>query len=376
MGTNGSFDIATATDLFLLEMVYREDYKCNISVETYNKVGDDLWCYDPDGIILRTYTEECGISINQSKTKFATEENLCGEFVSRSINFGHDVSRISANICRAVRKNLLDLPQLAFHLQERDYESIIPIEELFHALKIKEKHQRNLVRTFYLLCKLYPNRGLDLLEKSLNESTPHLVHSDNIIALTKSVGIDGLKDSFNSYQICRLLDSIGEKSGRIFDSASEFDSSEILMSKADPSIYWTEIDPIGLMTSKYIMSKSFSALNQMYASEQFRNVDDVIKTLETTDNAMTFKDLGVISTSGETWRPRATKLYNFCKSLVVPNLDDHAIEMEIQDYSFAKPVPWYQTSIDVDIFDPIFKGVSRKVIGKSDTNSGHLTGKG
>jgi hypothetical protein len=43
MGTNGSFDIATITDLFLLEMIYKEDYQIDISVSTFNKVGDDLW---------------------------------------------------------------------------------------------------------------------------------------------------------------------------------------------------------------------------------------------------------------------------------------------------------------------------------------------
>jgi hypothetical protein len=42
MGTNGSFDIATITDLFLLEMVYTEDYAMQVSESTFNKVGDDL----------------------------------------------------------------------------------------------------------------------------------------------------------------------------------------------------------------------------------------------------------------------------------------------------------------------------------------------
>jgi len=42
MGTNGSFDIATATDLFLLEMIYKQDYKMIPDKTTYNKVGDDL----------------------------------------------------------------------------------------------------------------------------------------------------------------------------------------------------------------------------------------------------------------------------------------------------------------------------------------------
>jgi hypothetical protein len=42
MGTNGSFDIATATDLHLLDMLYIEDYKMELSEDVANKVGDDL----------------------------------------------------------------------------------------------------------------------------------------------------------------------------------------------------------------------------------------------------------------------------------------------------------------------------------------------
>jgi hypothetical protein len=60
------------------------------------------------------------MEISVSKTKYADLKNLCGEFVSRNLNHGQDVSRISANICRAVGKNILDLPQLASHLKERN----------------------------------------------------------------------------------------------------------------------------------------------------------------------------------------------------------------------------------------------------------------
>jgi hypothetical protein len=44
MGTAGSFDIATITDLFLLEMVFIEDYGLNPRKidKLFNKVGDDL----------------------------------------------------------------------------------------------------------------------------------------------------------------------------------------------------------------------------------------------------------------------------------------------------------------------------------------------
>jgi hypothetical protein len=152
MGTNGSFDIATVTDLHYLEMVYKRDYgMAELTSDLLAKVGDDLWCHDPLDYVYMAYTRDLGIDINISKTKNATEENLCGEFVSRSINYGHDVSRISANICRAVKKNILDLPQLAYHLQERGYEFIIPLREIFLSCHIKEDHKRKVIRALYLL---------------------------------------------------------------------------------------------------------------------------------------------------------------------------------------------------------------------------------
>jgi hypothetical protein len=43
MGTNGSFDIATITDLFLLEWAYKKFYNIDsLSKDLLNKVGDDL----------------------------------------------------------------------------------------------------------------------------------------------------------------------------------------------------------------------------------------------------------------------------------------------------------------------------------------------
>jgi hypothetical protein len=63
------------------------------------------------------------------------------------------------------------------------------------------------------------------------------------------------------------------------------------------------------------MAKSFSAANKIYAAGDLTKVSDVITVLEKADQAMTFKELGVISTSPsqEKLRPRTTKLFNFVK---------------------------------------------------------------
>jgi hypothetical protein len=86
MGTPGSFDIATATDLIFLKMIYAEDYKLtNLTASLFNKVGDDLWAYDPDLHIYNAY-KRLDIEISESKTKSTSYENKVGEFVSRNMN--------------------------------------------------------------------------------------------------------------------------------------------------------------------------------------------------------------------------------------------------------------------------------------------------
>jgi hypothetical protein len=106
-----------------------------------------------------------GIEININKTKTATDKNLVGEYVSRNINNGVDVSRISANICRAVTKNPLDLPELARHLQERGV-STLPIRNL---IRLKSASiETEIVRSLYLLTQIYPKRiGMKLLNKAI-----------------------------------------------------------------------------------------------------------------------------------------------------------------------------------------------------------------
>jgi hypothetical protein len=311
MGTNGSFDIATATDLHYLEMVYQRDYGiARLSGNLLAKVGDDLWCFDPSGHVYDSYTKDLGISINMSKTKQATEENLCGEFVSRSINFGHDVSRISANICRAVKKNILDLPQLAYHLQERGYESIIPLKEIFVSLKIKGYHKKMVIRALYLLCLLHPNEGLELLKKSLDHSFPDDIVQDFVLYVCNVLGVVALKTTYEAYSVGFLLNSIQTKLESIIDATIEFDSSDALSANADEDKYWLLREPIGLLTSKVILARSWRSVQEMYAAPEFSNTREILSVLENTDQRVSFKELGVISDNSVQWRPKATRLYN------------------------------------------------------------------
>jgi hypothetical protein len=127
MGINGSFDIATLAGLELLDFFYYENYQelyhemheTNKCHEYYGEVGDDLNNYDPKELFYDFYANKIGIPINLSKSKQARISNLCAEFVSRNINFGQEVSKISFRLCIEAEKNPFMLPTLYNHIQER-----------------------------------------------------------------------------------------------------------------------------------------------------------------------------------------------------------------------------------------------------------------
>lgn len=118
MGTRGSFQIAQLTSCLLMDYIYVTYYKIPLNSHLWSEVGDDMVCHDPDGHILKVY-QLLDIPINLVKSKQATDENLCVEYVSRNINFGSDVSRISARTCLALNENLLDITSLLLHITER-----------------------------------------------------------------------------------------------------------------------------------------------------------------------------------------------------------------------------------------------------------------
>lgn len=119
MGTHGSFQIASLTSCLLMDFIYETHYKdMNTDQKIWSQVGDDMFCHDPDGKVLAVY-QQLDVPINLKKSKVATEQNLVAEYISRNINRGHDVSRISAKVCHSVGLNLLNLTSLYNHVSER-----------------------------------------------------------------------------------------------------------------------------------------------------------------------------------------------------------------------------------------------------------------
>jgi len=114
------------------------------------------------------------------------------------------------------------------------------------------------------------------------------------------------------------------------------------------------------------MARSFGALNSMYAAGTLDDVNDIIATLQRTDQAMTFKELGVISTSDEVWRPKTTKLYNFVKTVDLIQWESSQLEdMYIYHESYiSEGSDFLSTSIEASVFkDPIYEGVKRQLVG-------------
>jgi hypothetical protein len=127
MGTNGSFAIATLSYLMLREFLMRKHYDYlpkDISDRStihmfMGGVGDDSWGLDPEKKICDDLESLFGIPFNENKSKEATDENLVCEYVSRNVNKGVDVSRISLNLSRQVGQNIFYLSSLFHHIEER-----------------------------------------------------------------------------------------------------------------------------------------------------------------------------------------------------------------------------------------------------------------
>lgn len=133
MGTRGSFQIASLTSMLLIKYIYVTKYGEKLSQFKYPRsaVGDDLFAFDPKGAIPELF-KVLGVPVNLKKSKIATENNLVCEYVSRNINYGLDVSRISAKLCLSIRDNLLAVKSLLLHLEERG--AIINVTRLFRDL--------------------------------------------------------------------------------------------------------------------------------------------------------------------------------------------------------------------------------------------------
>jgi hypothetical protein len=376
MGTSGSFDIATLTDLLVLDMIYNKYYKIKPTPSTYNKVGDDLWCHDPKGLIKDYYTKKLGIEINESKTKTATVKNLVGEFVSRNINFGTEVSRISANICRAFEKNPLDLTQLAVHLVERGIDLILPLNKLFE----KKYRKDDLIRTFYVQSKVLGHlpaylKASRMILKSLNFHFKDFILSDPVLSSLSPRNLERLKNGFLVYSISQQLHKIHEKVQVTLDTTQlEYECGVDLVNKNSKEYsfkYDGSTEPLNVRTSKFILAKTHSVIReigrinlapvrpimetkptglpvivtthkggtQAPPTLDISKLVDILDHLNSIVDGLTFKELGVISEEIP-YRPKTTQIYNLVRSLRVR---EYHFDISDLQFGFEDDVELYST---------------------------------
>jgi hypothetical protein len=348
MGTKGSFDIATITDLFVLTYIYESYYKISykdLNETIFNKVGDDLWCYDPAKHIYKFYVNELGIDININKTKTATPENLVGEYVSRNINRGVDVSRISANICKAVKEDINNLPQLAKHLAERGVHITLPLDKWFNVLKPNTRKLH--IRTFYLMCLMYPNLSeFKIIKKSLMKHFCDEIYADIILAQINHRNIKFFRYSFLLHAVKSTLLEIEERMKKtLFAQVPGYECSLDLIEDSikENSFKYRETEStLEDITSRYILAKCHRLINSLYQSNkqevekpknnivtvsvtttsrkvdrsiQLNNLEEIFNKLNAILQGLTFEELGRINIKERKHFYVSTKLAKFIKSL-------------------------------------------------------------
>jgi len=193
MGTKGSFAIASLTDHFLTEFLLSKHYPDKVAANPreslYNRVGDDLWIWDPDEKISDAIANEYLMPINKTKSKYASDENLKGEFVSMNMNHGKEVSRISMRVMLDMKGDLFNLPRLISHLEERHE---LVIGDLLYDLYSAKLHPKKAWES------LFKSLSLETIVSGRDELKDRL--RQNLMDLNKRLGIEeGFSINENPY---------------------------------------------------------------------------------------------------------------------------------------------------------------------------------
>jgi hypothetical protein len=403
MGTNGSFDIATLTDLILLEMLYELYYGISTS-ETrnfvyedkilFNKVGDDLWCYDPDNIIFDYYTKVIGLEINLNKTKSTnSHSNYVGEYVSRNLNYGQDVSRISANICRAAYENPFGLFEVAKHLLERGVGTLIPMDYI----RNNRKDYPDIIKALYLYSEMYPSPASMLINKSIKASFKDLFRCDPLLLMIKAD-----RSLLENFKRGAIIHSIFSTLGSIIDKWEllnsdfhqnidqyEYNGSDPLSEQSikDRTFKYNEeeFEELNLYTSKYLFVLANTAIKKVkhvaannYTSvigdiynlvlhhvisrgdyayvphvhrqsyfwngpsptrPSFQEWESVLDSLSRLDAEVNFTGLGVVNTEDVLTNQNISRIYTYVKNLrcIQPSLAPYGEEADPGFYVASIP---------------------------------------
>lgn len=257
MGTKGSFQIASLTYLLVMEFLTKKNYRSEYEMRSksrdfgnlFNQIGDDSWNQDPDGTVRKDLIELVGMPINESKSKFASDENLVGEYVSRNINYGEDVSRISLNLCRQVGKNIFYLPDLISHLEERT--KSFDICKLIEYLRNRVKKNGKPYYADHIWSSLYKSLIVD-----------NIIHDDKVfyrllVDLEKS--LSGSPEEVNDLTILRSH----------FSENNRLSTLKFLLLLQDCEYMYSQIDESFELSNNLFREYPFGKFTELYNGKYF-----------------------------------------------------------------------------------------------------------
>jgi len=254
MGTNGSFDIATLTDHLFINFLYEK--KCSIpdinKWNAYGKVGDDLWIYDPEGLIP-IYYEKINLPINMSKSKEFCKLGSVAEFCSRTFINGLEASRISPRII-SKSTDFRYLPLLLSYCASREVQlnrSSFPILDL----KVKDgeelyfdKLQPWILSTFVASSHNFSNLTLEYLEAGNWISD----HTRSII--TDQATIVKIQTGRALTQLVRFNDDIEMKTSETIEAEGNLSMDEIFLLSQGQHDLFDPKNPTGAFALKWFKS--------------------------------------------------------------------------------------------------------------------------
>lgn len=253
MGTRGSFQIASITNILYMAFVLHKEYEIPIgdSLEGhFVKVGDDDFVSnDPKGAFYFYYTKKLGLDINLTKSKFSRGDNMLAEFVSRNINYGEDVSRISIKVIRNCYKNVYNIPNLVKHLSERSQLNVKELaSELYNHCGFKDHVWENFACSMALESGIEPEFWFETHAMEFIEGLPDSVnHSEKIRYISDN--LYEFEESYLLYCLMSHLDEISERMDIIAREVQEFpEMIKAYKSLNDLVTYWdygrsNSIDP-------------------------------------------------------------------------------------------------------------------------------------
>jgi hypothetical protein len=323
MGTKGSFSIASLAYLTLFEFLIMDYYphlitstlpKTEKLVGVFNGIGDDTWCQDPEGKVLKALTELAGIPVNISKSKFATKENLVGEYVSRNLNYGNDVSRISSSICRNVGQNIFYLTNLFIHINERT--EGFPWNSFINKLMLLQNSKGKLIFLCHIWAGYYRSLVIDRIIRDDNAFSPLLIAMESNL---------DLKDE--SYKLLGLRDRLGNpKRLTVFKIQLMLIECEYIYSriiKATKSCTdFLKGFPFGTITKHYNKSyfeidflKNMSSLDELtllYIYSKIKLAVDPMMFKLSLDSSLPQSNLNQILSAAEGLRNELIPIYDTC----------------------------------------------------------------